>query len=147
MVACFMTLSWLSPRDWRWPPKPVISLSWLEYLRISTRESQKVKELFQEKHTYCKYTETKLISLFIVIPLNFISPLPAFHKFFLIPSGKRSLVASLTKFGPRQFLERIITAYQPGVRHYEPESKAQSMVWKRPTWPVAKKFKSQPSAG
>jgi hypothetical protein len=33
------------------------------------------------------------------------------------------------------------------VHHYEPESKAQSVAWKRPTSPVAKKFKSQPSAG
>jgi hypothetical protein len=31
--------------------------------------------------------------------------------------------------------------------YFEPESKAQSMAWKRPTSPVAKKFKSQPSAG
>jgi hypothetical protein len=33
------------------------------------------------------------------------------------------------------------------VDHYEPESKAQSMAWKRLTSPDAKKFKSQPSAG
>jgi hypothetical protein len=33
------------------------------------------------------------------------------------------------------------------VHHYEPESKAQSMNWKRPTSPVAKKFKYHPSAG
>jgi hypothetical protein len=33
------------------------------------------------------------------------------------------------------------------MHHYEPESKAQSMAWKRPTSPVTKKFKSQPSAG
>jgi hypothetical protein len=48
---------------------------------------------------------------------------------------------SLKTSAPRQFLEQmkfgcIIT-----------ESKAQSMAWKRPTSPVAKKFKSQPSAG
>jgi hypothetical protein len=57
------------------------------------------------------------------------------------------LLASLTSFIPRQFLERIITADETWVHHYEPESKAQSMAWKRPTSPVAKKFKSQPSAG
>jgi hypothetical protein len=33
------------------------------------------------------------------------------------------------------------------MHHYEPDSKAQSMAWKRPTSPVAKKFKSQLSAG
>jgi hypothetical protein len=44
-------------------------------------------------------------------------------------------------------LERIITADKTWVHHYEPESKAQSMAWKHPTLPVAKKFKSQPSAG
>jgi hypothetical protein len=54
--------------------------------------------------------------------------------------------ASLTNFAPRQFVERIITADETWVHHYEPESKAQSMAWKRLTSPVAKKFKSQPSA-
>jgi hypothetical protein len=57
------------------------------------------------------------------------------------------LVASLTNFAPRQFLERIVTADETWLHHYEPESKAQSVAWKRPTSPVAKKFKSQPSAG
>jgi hypothetical protein len=33
------------------------------------------------------------------------------------------------------------------MHHYEPESKAQSLTWKRLTSTVAKKFKSQPSAG
>jgi hypothetical protein len=53
----------------------------------------------------------------------------------------------LTSFAPRQFLERIVTADETWVHHYEPVNKAQSMAWKRPTLPVAKKFKSQPSAG
>jgi histone-lysine N-methyltransferase SETMAR len=57
------------------------------------------------------------------------------------------LVASLTNFEPRQFSEPIVTADETWVHRYEPESKAQSMVWKSPTSPVAKKFKSQPSAG
>jgi hypothetical protein len=57
------------------------------------------------------------------------------------------LVASLTGFAPRQFLEPIVTADETWVHRYEPESKAQSMAWKRPTSPVDKKFKSQPSAG
>jgi hypothetical protein len=56
------------------------------------------------------------------------------------------LVASLTSFAPRHFLERIVTADETWVRHYEPVSKAQNMAWKRPTSPVAKKFESQPSA-
>jgi histone-lysine N-methyltransferase SETMAR len=57
------------------------------------------------------------------------------------------LVASLTSFAPLQFLERIVTGDETWVHLYEPESKAQSTAWKRPTSPVAKKFKSQPSAG
>jgi hypothetical protein len=57
------------------------------------------------------------------------------------------LVASLTNFAPRQFLERIVTADETWVHHYEPESKAQSVAWKCPTSPVAKKLKNQPSAG
>jgi hypothetical protein len=56
------------------------------------------------------------------------------------------LVASLTNFAPRQILWRIVTADETWVHHYEPKNKAQSMTWKRPTSPVAKKFKSQPSA-
>jgi hypothetical protein len=70
-----------------------------------------------------------------------------FHKFFLIPSEKGFLVASLTSFALRQFLERIVTANETWVYHYEPEGKAQSTNWKRQTLPVTKKFKSQPSAG
>jgi hypothetical protein len=57
------------------------------------------------------------------------------------------LVASLTSFAPRQFLERIVTADETWLHHYKPESKAQSVAWKHPTSPVARKFKSQPSVG
>jgi hypothetical protein len=57
------------------------------------------------------------------------------------------LVASLSNFALNQFIERIIAAYETWLHHYEPKSKAQSMAWKRPASPVAKKFKSQPSAG
>jgi hypothetical protein len=46
-----------------------------------------------------------------------------------------------------QFLERIITADETWLHHYELETKAPSMIWKRLTLPVAKKFKSQPSDG
>jgi hypothetical protein len=56
------------------------------------------------------------------------------------------LVTFLTNFAPRQFLERIVTADGTWVHHYETESKAQSMAWKRLISPVAKKFKSQLSA-
>jgi hypothetical protein len=84
--------------------------------------------------------------LFSVIPLDFNAPVPAFHKFFN-SFRKKKLVASLTNFAPRHSLERIITASETWVHHYEPESKAQSVGWEGPTSPVAKKFKSQPSAG
>jgi hypothetical protein len=47
---------------------------------INTWISQKVKGLLK-KHIYCKYTETKLILLFNVIPLDFKAPVPARHKF------------------------------------------------------------------
>jgi hypothetical protein len=57
------------------------------------------------------------------------------------------LVASLTNFAPHQFLERIVTADETWLHHYEPESETQSLAWKRPTSPVAKKFKNQPSTG
>jgi hypothetical protein len=55
------------------------------------------------------------------------------------------LVAFLTSFAPRKFLERIIvTVDKTWVHRYELES----VAWKRRTSPVAKEFKSQqPSAG
>jgi hypothetical protein len=56
------------------------------------------------------------------------------------------LVASLTNFAPLQFFDRIVTADKTWLYHYEPESKAQSMAWKRPTSRVVKKLKNQPSA-
>jgi hypothetical protein len=45
---------------------------------------------------------------------------------FLVPSEKSPLLVSVTNFAPRQFLERIITADETWVHHYEPESKAQT---------------------
>jgi hypothetical protein len=57
------------------------------------------------------------------------------------------LVASLTIFPPRQFLERIVTANETWLHHYEPVSKAQSVAWEDPTSPVAKQLKSQLPAG
>jgi hypothetical protein len=99
-------------------------------------------------HIYCEYTETKLILLLNVIPLDFNAPVPVFHNFFFNSVRKKvSLVASLTNFAPRQFSELIVTADKIWVHHYEPESKAQSMACKCLISPVAKKFKSQQSAG
>jgi hypothetical protein len=54
---------------------------------------------------------------------------------------------SLTNFAPREILQRIVTADETWVHHYEPESKAQSMAWKNPTSPVGEKFKSQLTSG
>jgi hypothetical protein len=113
---------------------------------VNKRISQKVKGLFKKQHIYCKYTETRLTLLFNVIPIDFKPLIPAFHR-FLIPSEKKVLIMSLTNFSPRQFLERIVTADETWLYHYEPESKAQSVAWKRPISSLAKKFKSQPSAG
>jgi hypothetical protein len=71
--------------------------------------------------------------LFDVIPLDFSAPVPAFHKLFNSVRKKKFLVASLTSFAPRQFLERMVTADETWVHHYEPESRTQSMTWKHPT--------------
>jgi hypothetical protein len=61
-------------------------------------------------------------------------------------SEKSFLVASLTNFAPCKLLQQIVTTDKTWA-HHELESKAQSMAWKCLTSPVAKKFKSQPSAG
>ena len=44
------------------------------------------------------------------------------------------------------FLDHLITGDETWVHHYTPESKKDSMIWKRPSSPPAKKFKTQPSA-
>ena len=44
------------------------------------------------------------------------------------------------------FLDHLITGDETWVHHYTPESKKDSMIWKRPPSPPAKKFKVQPSA-
>jgi hypothetical protein len=77
-------------------------------------------------HLY-KYKKTKLILLFKVIPFDFNAPVPAFRTFSNSVRIFFGGVASLTNFAPRQFLERIVTAVENLVHHYEPESKAQSM--------------------
>ena len=45
------------------------------------------------------------------------------------------------------FLQQIVSGGETWIHHYEPESKRQSMRWKHPSSPAAKKFKTQPSAG
>ena len=42
-------------------------------------------------------------------------------------------------------LERTVTSDEIWVRHYDPDSKRQSMEWRHPSSPVQKKFKRQPS--
>lgn len=48
---------------------------------------------------------------------------------------------------PDLFLARFITMDETWLHHYDPETKQQSMSWKRPSSPTPKKFKTQPSAG
>ena len=45
------------------------------------------------------------------------------------------------------FPQQIVTVDETWIHHYEPKSKRQSMQWKHPSSPVAKKFKMQLSAG
>ena len=45
------------------------------------------------------------------------------------------------------FLQQIVTGDETWIHHYEPKIKRQSMQWKHPSSLVAKKFKTQPSAG
>jgi hypothetical protein len=74
-----------------------------------------------------------------VIHLDFNSSVPAFRK-ILIPSEK-VLGCVFNQFCTTQILERIFTSDGIRVLHYEPDSKAQCMAWKRPISPGAKKFK------
>jgi hypothetical protein len=46
-----------------------------------------------------------------------------------------------------RFLDLIVTRDETWVLHFTPESKQQSMVWKHPGSPVAKKFRRMPSVG
>jgi len=45
------------------------------------------------------------------------------------------------------FLQQIVTGDETWIHHYEPEINRQSVHWKHPSPPVAKKFRTQPSAG
>jgi hypothetical protein len=78
------------------PIKMLVPRSWLH----CTRVSQKVKGLFKKKkkeHIYFKYTETKLISLFNVIP-RLQRTGSSVLQVVLIPSEKRHLIVSLTNY-------------------------------------------------
>ena len=44
-------------------------------------------------------------------------------------------------------MNRIVAGDETWARHYEPETKWQSVQWKHTSSPSSKKFKSQPSAG
>jgi hypothetical protein len=45
------------------------------------------------------------------------------------------------------FLKLIVTGDENWVHHYQPETKWKSLQWKHLSYPVAKKFKTQPLAG
>ena len=51
------------------------------------------------------------------------------------------------KHNPQDFMARIITVDETWVYHFDPETKKQSMQWKRPGSPVPRKFRVNRSAG
>lgn len=53
----------------------------------------------------------------------------------------------LIKDNPDEFLHRFVTMDETWLHHYDPETKKQSMTWKRASSPTPKKFKVVPSAG
>lgn len=57
--------------------------------------------------------------------------------------------ANLAKFQADQenFLSRFVTMDETWIHHFDPETKQQSMTWKRPSSPTPKKFKVSCSAG
>lgn len=48
---------------------------------------------------------------------------------------------------PDYFCSRFVTVDETWVYHFDPETKNQSKVWKRPSSPTAKRFKVTASAG
>lgn len=56
---------------------------------------------------------------------------------------------NLEKFrsDPETFLRRFVTVDESWIHHFDPETKQQSMTWKRPSSPTPKKFKVSSSAG
>jgi hypothetical protein len=76
---------------------------------------------------YFKYTETKLILLFNVIPLDLNAAVPAFRKFFN-SVRKKFFGCVFNQFYTAPIsLERIVTADETWMHHCGPESKAQ--IW------------------
>lgn len=59
--------------------------------------------------------------------------------------SKRNL--DLLQRDPDRFCRRIVTMDETWVHHFDPETKKQSMSWKRPSSPPMKKFRVTPSAG
>lgn len=58
-------------------------------------------------------------------------------------------LGNLEKFqaDPETFLRRFVTVDESWIHHFDPETKQQSMTWKRPSSPTPKKFKVASSAG
>jgi hypothetical protein len=54
---------------------------------------------------------------------------------------------SVIPYASSAFLSRNVTGDETWVFHYTPESKAESMTWKHPHFPVKKKFKTVQSPG
>ncbi|KAL0822131.1 hypothetical protein ABMA28_004265 [Loxostege sticticalis] len=48
---------------------------------------------------------------------------------------------------PYEFCPRVVTMDETWVHHFDPETKRQSMSWKRPSSPPIKKFRVAPTAG
>ncbi|XP_063362897.1 histone-lysine N-methyltransferase SETMAR-like [Cydia amplana] len=48
---------------------------------------------------------------------------------------------------PETFLRRFVTMDESWIHHFDPETKQQSMTWKRASFPTPKKFKVASSAG
>ncbi|KAL0831014.1 hypothetical protein ABMA28_001900 [Loxostege sticticalis] len=48
---------------------------------------------------------------------------------------------------PDEFCHRVVTMDETWVHHFDPETKRQSMSWKRPSSPPIKKFRVAPTAG
>lgn len=59
--------------------------------------------------------------------------------------SKRNL--EMLQRDPDQFCRRVVTMDETWVHHFDPETKRQSMSWKRPSSPPMKKFRVAPTAG
>lgn len=59
--------------------------------------------------------------------------------------SKRNL--EMLQRDPDQFCRRVVTMVETWVHHFDPETKRQSMSWKRPSSPPIKKFRVAPTAG